>query len=436
MITAQYSDSVYRQCHPWAAGVTIVLLSMVMVCSIAQTATADAADSERSQVVPTLSQRSAKQFSRIEKSLAIALRNHREYEKTLVLLRKIEAKSSAFSAYEKAQLWRYFGFVHFSLRQHNKAISFYEKVVGHDSALPQGVVADTLYTLGQLYFTQQQYMRAIDRLQRWLTSKDDLNADVAVLLAYSYYHTEQFVKATQFINQAISMHEAKGLRPQERWYVLSYRLAYEQKQYRQAVNRLTYLLNYYPKESYLRQLSALYGVLKQPKKQLATLETLYNMKAFTHAQDFINLASLYLQQQYPYRAASILQHALSTQSIADNTQHNALLAMAWIQAKETEKAIVSLKRAVTKSGGKNGKHYERLSLLYFDQEQYDLALSASRKALQDPRLKQTQKMHLLQGIIFARRYDCASANAAFSAIERDAAYLKQAQQWLSFCTAQ
>ena len=69
------------------------------------------------------------------------------------------SRQRGLNSYELAQMHNFYGFIHFSQENYAQAVRDYENVLAQPN-LPLGMETSTIYTLAQLYFTQEDYLGA------------------------------------------------------------------------------------------------------------------------------------------------------------------------------------------------------------------------------------------------------------------------------------
>ena len=93
------------------------------------------------------------------------------------------------------------------------------------------------------------------------------------------------------------------------------------------------------------QLASVYNELGDAKRALATLELAYAQDFLIRSNEIISLVSLYLDQGIPFKAAEILEKELKTGRVDATLNHYKMLASAWLQAQERDRAMEPLAKA-------------------------------------------------------------------------------------------
>ena len=154
-----------------------------------------------------------------------------------------------------------------------------------------------------------------------------------------------------------------------------------------------------------------------------------------HVQDMLvstkelsSMAQLYLYHDVPIKAAEILQSGMDGDRIEKTGKNYELLARAYMQAREWDKAIAPLTRAAEMSD--EGKFYVQLAQSYVQNEKWGLAESALVKALNKGGLDDEADSWLLLGIARTRLEKYDAAIKAFRKAGDDDDVAKDAFRWI------
>jgi tetratricopeptide (TPR) repeat protein len=353
------------------------------------------------------------------------------FPEALKELKDIQKETAKWNRYELAQLYNYFGFVYYSLENYKEAIRYYKLVVAQSPDIPQGLEVGTLYTIAQLYFVVEDYRNAIVHLKKWMEVSTIVGADAYVLLGQAYYSIEDMKQALANVNIAVDMYEAKGKVPKENWYSLQRALYYDKGDNKTVIKILEKMVRHYPKATYFKQLSGMYGAAERDKDQLHMLDGVRLMGALNKEKEILNLAYLYLGEDYPYKAAVVVEKGLKDKTIEDTSKNLELLATAWRMSSEVKKSIPVMEKAAAKSD--KGDLYARLAGTYLDNDDYKKALSTATKAHKRGGIKRVDQLYVVQGMASAnmKRYDeCVKM---FKKALKDKRSRKFSQQWIQYC---
>jgi len=351
----------------------------------------------------------------------------KQYGAALKVLEALRGKK--LTPYEAAQAWNYTAYTHYLQEQYPQAIRAYEQVLAQGE-LPEAIVTSTLKTLSQLYFTVEQYAKALATVQRLLASLAEPSQEVYLLLGQAHFQLKQYAEALPAIDRAIAMARAHGSEPQENWLLLKQVIYYERKDYARMVEVVKELVRLYPKESYLRTLAGAYSELGDTRKQLAVMEALYDQGRLTEGRDLVNLANLFLLHEVPVKAARVLDRALAAKQVEADVGNLRLLSQAWYQAREDAKAIPPLVKAAALAA--DGELSIRLAQSHINLEQWEQAAAALEEGLRKGGLDRTDQAYVMLGMA---RFNLARLEQARGAFERalaDKRSQKVAGQWLAY----
>ncbi|MDO6444480.1 hypothetical protein Q4493_01705 [Colwellia sp. 1_MG-2023] len=380
---------------------------------------------KQSVKVPAMRNRVYAQLARAQK-----LADEEGKQAGLEVLGEVKSRIDSLNSYEKAMLWNFYGFMHYSNDDLDSAIESFEKVIA-EVAIPEPLRLSTLYSLAQLSMQQQKYSETLAYLKQWQqVNTKELTGEQHILFAQVYYQDKQFAPSLAAINKAIDEAESNNKLPKENWLILQRANYYELKQPKKVTEVLEALVKYYEKPEYWLQLSGMYGEIGQEAKQLAAMETAWQAGYITKAQDIVTLAQLYRFNNIPYKAARLLDEAISDGRIVANERHYEMLAQAYLAAKNDTKAIPAL----IKAGEINetGKFDAQLAQAYLNIENWQLAIKSADSALAKGGIDRVGDMHLIIGMSYFNLAQFEASLAALKQAEKIASSAKMAQQWYQY----
>jgi tetratricopeptide (TPR) repeat protein len=112
--------------------------------------------------------------------------------------------------------------------------------------------------------------------------------------------------------------------------------------------------------------------------------------------DMFNLAQLYYYHQMPYKAAAIMEKAMSAGKLPEDERNLTFLAQSWNFAKESEKAIPVMLAAAKLS--ETGELYAQLGQMYLNMDKWEQAIAASQQAIEKGSLRNEGMSHLVIGM--------------------------------------
>src|SRR5690606_18079963 len=191
-------------------------------------------------------------------------------------------------------------------------------------------------SLAQIYVAQDHFQKAINLLEKYLKSGKELPPTAYILAATSYYSLEKPREALPYSKKAIELADA----PRKDWYNLLLGIYYELNDYREAAKLLETMVAIWPDDKeFWNYLSSIYLQLGEDDKALATLALAYRQGMLESEEHLLNLSRLYLMDEVPYKAAEVLDKAIADKTVNATADNLELLGMAWIQAREYERAV-------------------------------------------------------------------------------------------------
>lgn len=363
------------------------------------------------------------------KKLSVA-REFAEADQFADALRELDklAGQKSLNSYERAQVYNFYGFIHFSQERYNDAISDYEQVLAQEN-LPLALETATQYTLAQLYFTVEQYDRAISLINQWLTQAENPGPEPYILLGQALYQKGQFREAVEPVEAAIRIAAEQGKPPKEQWLLMLRLFYFELGEFDKVAEILHQLLEMNPKKEYWIQLSGIYGEREDRRKQLIAYEMAYVQGLLGSGQEFITLAQLYLQAGVPYKAGQVLERGIDNGLVEKSARNYRLLSQAWTMAQEDEKSIPTLVQAAQLSS--DGEMSLRLARAYSNLGRWGEAVDAARSAIDKGGLKRSDQANVLLGMALYNLERYEQAIVAFRLASQDDRSRRAATQWIS-----
>ncbi len=365
----------------------------------------------------TVSKRAYKRLTKAQELLEAD-----EFEETLEIMEGMRDNSWP-TEYERALSWQITGQVHASKDDLPRAGKAFEECLSLD-ALPDEAELDVLFNLGQLYVGIEKYRKAAAVLHKWAQQVKNPTPQSCFTVAWAYAQDKQFKRALPYALKAV-----KGMeKPSETCLNLLLSIRFELGHKKETVKILKRLIAKFPKKTYWLQLSGVYGELGQDEKALAVMEIAHHQGLLTQESELSNLAKLYMLQEVPLKAAQLLEEAMQQGTVQKTADSMDLLANAWLQAREHEKAEPLMQEAAGLS--ENGELYLGLAQLYVRTESWKKAARAAQKALDKGGLASPGDAHLVLGIAHTKTGRHSAAHAALSQAEQFEATQSSAREWL------
>ena len=344
------------------------------------------------------------------------------------------SKKSKLNRYELANIYNTYAYLRYAVEDYDGALDYYQKVIDQRPEIPLALEINTLYTVAQLYFLQENWRKGIDTLNTWMSVTDTPSTNAYVLLANGYFQLKDYDKSLSNIQIAIDREESAGKVPKEQWYNLARFIHFDRDNFREALNVLELLIMYYPKKQYWVQASHLYGEEKDEARQLALLEATYEQNLLDRSQDIVLISQLYLQAEVPYPAARAMEKGLADDIVEKESKNYELAGVAWRQAQEVTKSLPMLEAAASKS--EKGELYARLGNVYLDVDKNKEAVEALKRGLDRGGVKRPDQARLALGMAYFNLGDFNAARRAFREARKDKRARSYADQWLKYITSE
>lgn len=343
------------------------------------------------------------------------------------------SRQKSLNSYELAQMYNFYGFIHFSQENYAQAIRDYEKVLAQPD-LPLGMETSTIYTVAQLYFSQEDYVRAELQLRKWFVVAENPGPQPYILLGQALYQQNKYREAIIPVEKAISITVAKGKPPKENWLLLLRVFYFELGDLAKVEQILKQLLVLNPKRDYWIQLSGIYGERDDVNNQLTAYEMVYIQGLLRTSREYVTMAQLYLQSDVPYKAAKVLENGFKDGLIEKNARNYRLAAQSWTMAQEDKKAIPALVNAAKVSD--DGELDVRLANAYFNLRQWRASIDSSRAGIKKGGLKRSDQANILLGMALYNADRYSQAIDAFRLARRDDRSSRMASQWINHITSE
>lgn len=333
------------------------------------------------------------------------------------------------SKYEYAVTLQNIAYAYISRNDFNAALPYMNRAMS-ENAMPPSAQRQLVLDLGKLYVRVGQYTDAQRVMGAYLRAESNPPADADMVIATINAKTGQCRSALPYAKRAVEKNSAAP----ESWYQLWIACAYSTKQYNTAVDALYAALERWPQNAdYWRQLGQTYAQNGDNGKALGVFALMYRQGLAQNEQDYLNLVSLYMQNNEPYEAANVLQKGLDAGTVTSNENNYDLLAATWLDAKEYDKAISSLGQAAKYA--KTGDAYLKQAQLYQQNHEWFSVVRATQRALQKGGLQRPGRAWLLQGVAQAENKQYPEAATALKEATKYADVRTEAETWMRYVNA-
>lgn len=296
-----------------------------------------------------------------------------------------------------------------------------------NEGLPPEVRQNMNLFYGTVLLSNEEYELALEALEEWYALAELPLSSQIFSLAYANYQNGNLPRAEELLDQAIGVSKA----PQVSWYQLQYRVLFDQKKYARAELVLKILIDQEPTNvAHWRTLASHYLQLEDSGDGLATMMIAHINELVESETDFRQIVSLWGFIDAPEKGARLLSGFIDDGRVDPDPDTLKQLGNLWLMARERDNAIDVLIEAAKVAP--DGRTYELLGGIYFDNENWDLAYSAYQDAIREGDLEDPLRISLLAGICAYRadRIDDARPALEAAAESDDEELREQAEQFL------
>jgi tetratricopeptide (TPR) repeat protein len=361
-------------------------------------------------------------FRLIEKSQELLAEE--KYDEAMEPLQTI-MDGENFKAYEKAVAIQTSGYIYAGKEDYEATIGAFERAIATGD-LPPRVVSDLTYGLAQLHLAKERPRKSLQLMEQWFAAQDkEPGGDPYALKAQIHLILDELRAAEQAIKKALSKEEE----PKQQWTRILLSVLLQEERYGEARPILEDAVQIWPGvKAFWEQLTAMYYHFEEEDLAFVARRAMHVQDMLVSTKELSSMAQLYLYHDVPIKAAEILQSGMDGDRIEKTGKNYELLARAYMQAREWDKAIAPLTRAAEMSD--EGKFYVQLAQSYVQGEKWGLAESALVKALNKGGLDDEADSWLLLGIARTRLEKYDAAIKAFRKAGDDDDVAKDAFRWI------
>ena len=378
-----------------------------------------AAEDDNVRRTPAMRQNIHKRFSRIRD-----LADQGKLDKAFEALERLG--NGNLNSYERAMRWNLAAFLHHQQDDIDGTAKAYRKLLEQPN-LPLSLEQDTWYSLARAEMIRENYDKALDALDKWFDLKDKPGAQAYALKSQLLYQKQDWDQALAAIDQAIGMKRSGEGEVRENWYLLKRGIHYQQNDYEGLRDVLKILVRDFTKESYLNQLSAVYGELGNTAEQLAVREAAYEKGYLDKESELIGLAQLLVSQDNPYKAARVMRKGIENGVIEKTESNLKRMGDNYLLAKEYDEALAAFERAAGKS--ENGEIHLRMAQVSADLGRWEAAADYATSAINRGGFDEVGRAHVVQGLALFNRDRLSEALDAFAQARQYDKTEDMAEQW-------
>jgi len=341
----------------------------------------------------------------------------------LVILLDIDTKKD----YDSAYVDRFIAVMYATKGDNEKkAIEYLQKAIAPD-ILNESDQAESLKLIADLQLQTKKYRDALKNYKAWMdfTGKED--AMTWTKITQAHYALKELDKMIVPADKAIAL---QGDKPNQNPYILKITSYYERKMYNKAVKVLETVVQIFPEEKrWWTQLGNFYMLTENYPKALATFQLAYKQGFLEKESEIKTLANLYASNGIPYQSAKLFEKHIASGLVKRDDQSLSRLANSWHAAQNIGKAAKyygELAKMTSKA-----KYYRKQGMLLKQDEQFDNAVVAFKKALEIDKKNSGQiQMALAESYFYLEKYK--ESYAAINEAMKDPKSRRSAKAWISF----
>ncbi|MDH3642233.1 MAG: hypothetical protein OES38_09070 [Gammaproteobacteria bacterium] len=390
------------------------------------------APKQKTRRVPSMSEATFKKLAEAQELIDL-----KDYQGSIkVLTDMLTSRRRGLNGNEVGQVHNMLGFVYFSLENYAKAIDNYRIVINQGEDIPEGLEVTTLYTLAQLSFVAERYRDALDYMETWISKANNPGPEPHIFMGQVYYQMQDFPKSIAQIERGISVAKERGTSIKENWWSLLNYLYFEQENWPKVLEILEILVRDFPKREYWIRLAGIHGQEGNEREQVGSMEAAHVAGFLIRERDLTNYAGLLMQAEVPVRAANVLDSGFESGTIEKTATNLRSLGQAWQLAQETTKAIPVFEEAAKLAD--DGRIYERLAQLYLDNDEFPKCVRTAGQAVNKGGLRKVQTTYVVRGMCEYNQDKLTSARKSFVSCRNESRRVDDdgnrriCQQWITF----
>ncbi len=344
-----------------------------------------------------------------------------EYDEAFAVLEELANKTRDKEPLDYAVAEQYIAHTAILADRYELARPALEKALAQQG-LPKEFAASLKLDYGQIVLGNEEYELARKMLEDWYADTDaEKQPSQLFALAYANYMTEHLPRAEELLESAL----ANSKTVNNTWYRVYYQVLFDQKKYDKAESVVYGLVSRDPaNETYWQLLVNHYLHLEDERRALAAIAIARIQGLMNTTDDMKRIATLYSVVEIPEKAARLLQGWVEEGSLKADAQTLRRIGDLWLLARDRDQAKVYLGKAA--AAAPNGKTYELLASIEFEDEDWRSAYSNFMQALDAGGLDDKEYAYLLAGISAMRAGMDSQARAALEKAKASKTYRDQA----------
>ncbi|MBL1430933.1 MAG: tetratricopeptide repeat protein [Robiginitomaculum sp.] len=330
------------------------------------------------------------------------------------------------SPYERSIAYQMRGQARYGNKDVPGTIADWEAAIA-TGALLKGEVDALLPNIGQLWISEEQYVKGATVLERWIAGGGKPNSRIHMMIASAWAQVDQFRKALTHAEAGFRLANPKE---KKHFDLLNY-LYNTLKMYGKQANLLEKQVSIWPGDKQTwRSIASLKAQANKSKEAFEINKIMYLNGMLTTEQELLSLSQYYSYYEVPYRGAKILEREMNAGRVSKSKKNLKTLSEMWRQAREYDKAIPVLTQAAQASD--DGSLFVNLGEAYLAENRYAEAVSALRKGLTKGGVKKPGNVYLLIADALYKQDQPRKALVEFEKAKNYSYSRKSSDGWMKF----
>jgi tetratricopeptide (TPR) repeat protein len=286
-----------------------------------------------------------------------------------------------------------------------------------------------LRNLAGLCMQEEDYEGAVTYYRAYRSHAMAPNEEVHIGLGTAYFYLKDYAAAIEVLTAAIRQFD-----PRPPAYLMLFSAYHELEQYSRAAEIMETMIRLWPEEpQYWLQLAGIYIEQESLDKALEILQSAWTRGYLAKESDLLQFVYLLYEKNLPFKAATVLEQAVSSKAIDENLKHYELLATFFREAKERPRAIEALKKATAFSA--DGRIDLFIAQLYHELENgYAEVVEYGERAIRKG-VEHKGRAHMLVAVSCSELGRVEEAKRHLQAASRYKETQKDSMAWLKFLSA-
>ena len=356
---------------------------------------------------PTISRKIAPELIAAQKALQGG-----NWSAGLQNLQKAEAKSG-LTAFDHKTIDDLKAYAYVKLGNMKGAENAWEAALQTGACSPQDTLRFTRAVF-QLSYNAHEYAKAIDYGKK-LIALGQGTPDIYAVVGQGYYLTNDCRNADAYMDKAIVASRKAGRAPEEAYYQVKLRCAFDAKDTAGEVQGFSDLVRLTNKPEYWSDLLRIERQSAGADKNILMIyRMMYNTNTMKTADDYIEMAQLLGDAALPEEATAVVQKALAAGVVqpAQTGRVNRLLAEMQRRSAADQKGIAGYARDANKSP--NGQLAVKLGEVYYGIGNYESAVQAIQSGLKKGNVKNLGEAYVYLGLSYQQMHNVAAAKKALA----------------------